>query len=202
MDFTVTTVVMTLALSTAVNAQRGTNGVAGPFRLIADHIEECPQEMQPRRKLFEMTVTAFRDRRDVDLWHYSANGTTYITVDNNLTALANFASWSSTGGWKDNFFRFTLPRACATAKARFPDLWRRAMIALFNDPDRDCPFPPGYYSVRNVSTDFHMKQVRTFFYGKYRGTGTLINSVTKEVIACKRGFFSIVPKTQKHSDKL
>lgn len=58
----------------------------------------------------------------------------------------------------------------------------------------DGPFPQGFYSFTNFSTDCDVRITPVFFYGKYRGTVKVLNAVTEELIACFRGFFSLVPK--------
>ncbi|XP_034237494.1 uncharacterized protein LOC117642963 [Thrips palmi] len=106
----------------------------------------------------------------------------------------NIASWSARGGWKDNAYLFSVPKLCTAARTMAPSLWRKGMVALFNDPNAACPFPPGSYSFRNMSTNFDIKAVPSFFYGKWRATGKLFRTSTRVLLACARAFGSTVPK--------
>ncbi|XP_034230457.1 uncharacterized protein LOC117639164 [Thrips palmi] len=171
--------------------------IAGPFRVVPGYMEDCPPEMRPKTEFFKGYYSGFRDRRNTDVWYYSGNITTFITADDNYTATFNLASWSSRGGWKDNAFQKSTSRLCTTIKTFFPNVWRKGMMMVFNDPTRDCPFPPqDTYSVNNVSTNYIAKFPPSFFYGRYRGTGQILNTETKELIACKRCYFQVVPKQQ------
>lgn len=56
----------------------------------------------------------------------------------------------------------------------------------------------GSYSVSNISsTILNLKVPPAFYYGKFRVTATLVNSVTNELVACERAFLSVLPKLPK-----
>lgn len=55
----------------------------------------------------------------------------------------------------------------------------------------------GYYSISNLTTNFNIDFPPAFFYGKWRGTVTTHNSVSKERTACLRAFYDTAPKTGK-----
>ncbi|XP_034238871.1 uncharacterized protein LOC117643860 [Thrips palmi] len=174
--------------------------IYGTFRVIPKHLEECPPEMRPARKLYTVNVSAMRDRSKADVWLYSANGTLHVPADDNYTVSGNVASWSQMGGWKDNAYMVEIPKMCSAMKALFPDLWRRVAAGSLEPERIDCPLMPGFYSVSNVATDFNIDFPPTFFYGKWRGTLTVSNTVSKERTACVRAFFDTVPKTGKGKD--
>ncbi|XP_034233523.1 uncharacterized protein LOC117640746 [Thrips palmi] len=172
------------------------SAIAGPFRVIPDHFEKCPPHMRPNKTFYKHHYVGWRDRKNPDLWFYSWNGTSYFEVNDDLTVDVNIASWSARGGWKDNAYVFSFQRCCTKARTLAPTLWRRAMVALFDDPSRACPFPPGSYSVHNVSSDidFDVKAVPAFYYGKWRATGKFSRTSTRELMGCARAFASTVPK--------
>ncbi|XP_052127469.1 uncharacterized protein LOC113212138 isoform X2 [Frankliniella occidentalis] len=50
------------------------NPIAGPFRIIPDHIEHCPAEVF-KKELATWSFRGTRDRRNLDVWYYSGNYT-------------------------------------------------------------------------------------------------------------------------------
>ncbi|XP_026286585.2 uncharacterized protein LOC113212191 [Frankliniella occidentalis] len=170
--------------------------VAGPFRVIPDHFEKCPVELRPKTETIKLFYHGVRDRKDPDLWFYNFNGTTHFTLDDNIMAIGNIASWSTRGGWKDNAYVMKLPRICSTFKRCAPDLWERFMVVTFNDPKAFCPFPPGFYSFNNMSTNFNFKMPPSFYYGKWRATIQLVNS-SNAVHFCMRAYGSTAPKLKR-----
>ncbi|XP_026290892.1 uncharacterized protein LOC113215482 [Frankliniella occidentalis] len=183
------------ALLKAALAQR-INSLAGPYRLVVGHLDECPPQMQPLDVYHVVTYTGIRDRVNKDVWWYSANLTSFVTADDNYTAVGNLASWNNVAGWKENFFQASMPNVCTAAKTHYRLFWRQAMKRVFNDPDKDCPFPPGFYSVSNVSTNHDIRKPPVFFYGKYRATGQIIHTRTGTIMSCYRGYFALVPRTK------
>ncbi|XP_034238270.1 uncharacterized protein LOC117643461 [Thrips palmi] len=149
--------------------------------------------MRPQKKYYIATYSAVRDRSNPDTWFYSFNTTTFLPCTDDYTLSVNLASWSSRGGWKDNAFQKTIAKPCTTVRSFFPREWRKAMVYVFNDPDRKCPFPPGTYTATNVSTQNDFTFPPSFFYGKFRGTGRVF-TLAKELVGCVRFYFSIVPK--------
>ncbi|KAJ1528987.1 hypothetical protein ONE63_007354 [Megalurothrips usitatus] len=109
--------------------------------------------------------------------------------------LGQLASWSSRGGWKENFFRLELDQPLSYMRKMYPTEWRNVMTRVFNDPERGPPFFPGFYSVQNVSTDYEMKVPPVYFYGNYRATMRAYSRVTRELVACERATLSVVPKS-------
>lgn len=55
----------------------------------------------------------------------------------------------------------------------------------------------GTYVIGNVSTDFDVKTIPTFFYGKWRLTLRLLRSTNSETMACMLAFGETVPKLRK-----
>ncbi|XP_034239145.1 uncharacterized protein LOC117644068 [Thrips palmi] len=158
--------------------------------------------MQPKKIFLKMHYVGWRDRKNPDLWFYSWNGTSFFVANDELSVNINLASWSARGGWKDNAFIATVPRVCSTGRASIPSLWRKMMVAVFNDPDADCPFQPGSYSFSNFSTDFDIEAVPSFFYGKWRATGKLFRTSSRELLACARAYGSTVPKLSKRNSSV
>ncbi|XP_034238090.1 uncharacterized protein LOC117643355 [Thrips palmi] len=150
--------------------------------------------MRPNKTYYKHHYIGWRDRKNPDLWYYSWNGTSYFEINDDLTANINIASWSARGGWKDNAYIFALPKFCTAFRTVTPTLWRKTMVALFDDPNAFCPFPPGSYSFSNMSTNFDIKAVPSFFYGKWRATAKLSRTSSKELLACARAYGSTVPR--------
>ncbi|XP_052132732.1 uncharacterized protein LOC113205103 [Frankliniella occidentalis] len=169
------------------------NNVAGPYRLIPDHAERCPVSEGGAGPLYkDIFWRGYHDRNNVNLWHYWINFTTLDNFDDSYDIDLNYASWSSRGGWKENAYVIRPGSYCRSIPLHDPELWRRAMIATFNDPNRKCPFPAGYYEIKNISTEFSFKNVPVFFYGTWRITVRMLKAQTAR--ACFRFFGKTVPK--------
>ncbi|KAJ1524616.1 hypothetical protein ONE63_011100 [Megalurothrips usitatus] len=152
--------------------------------------------MQPGVKILkDLAYSAFRDRKDRDVWYYSANTTLLKTTGDENTAALNLASWSSRGGWKDNAHLLASPKICSNAKALLSDVWRSLSERCSSRTTfGECPVKQGPYTCTNVSTNFDFDFPPSFFYGKWRGTAKLYNTQTKEVSFCMRAYFSTAPK--------
>ena len=57
--------------------------------------------------------------------------------------------------------------------------------------------PQGTFVVRNVTTDFDIKVIPVFFYGKWRVTLRMLRTDNKETVGCLRVFGESVPKLQR-----
>lgn len=64
-----------------------------------------------------------------------------------MQADINAASWSQMGGWKDNALVMSVPRICTAFRLAIPTLWRNIMIAIHDNANAFCPFPPVRLSV-------------------------------------------------------
>ncbi|XP_052127666.1 uncharacterized protein LOC113206415 [Frankliniella occidentalis] len=186
----------TLPSSTAAPASHFIHSVAGPFRIILDHYERCPISTGPPGPLFKDTFhRGYHDRRNPDLWHYWMNFTTLLTLDDSYDIDLNWASWSSRGGWKENAYVMRPGSFCKSIQQSDPQFWRKLMTAIFNDPNRNCPIPPGYYEMNNISADFSFKKIPVFFYGTWRMSLRLVKDTTKNSVACLWFFAKTIPKT-------
>ncbi|KAE8737423.1 hypothetical protein FOCC_FOCC017118 [Frankliniella occidentalis] len=127
----------------------------------------------------------------------TGNATSYIVVDDNITMDAIIDSWGSNGGWKMNFYRMHVPKVFTFWRTGWPSVWGKIMSAASLPPDHGTTFPPGNYSIKDITSDFDVHYPKKIFYGKFRLTAQMKNSVTGEVLACGRAIFSFVPKTAK-----
>ncbi|XP_034242294.1 uncharacterized protein LOC117645866 [Thrips palmi] len=186
--------VLLLAVSLDLSGGDRINSFAGPFRVVPDHLEDCPPEMQPLKEYYKLRYSAARDRKVQEIWYYTGNLTTHFRFDDSLTGHANVASWSSRGGWIDNAHVLTSPRICSTIRERLPEAWRTFVVAMFNNPLQGCPFPADTYHIVNMSTNMNFNYPPTFFYGKWRSTVKLMRTSSNEVLGCIRAFFSTLPK--------
>ncbi|XP_026274860.1 uncharacterized protein LOC113204075 [Frankliniella occidentalis] len=189
------------SFGTTAAATQYINNFAGPFRIVPDHAERCPAikghaaAASGAAALYrDIFWRGYHDRNNRDLWYYWGNVTTLRTLDESYDIDLNWASWSSRGGWKENAYVMRPGPVCQIIGHHDPDLWRRLMVATFNDPNRKCPFPPGYYEVKNVSAEFSLKQIPVFFYGTWRITVRLVDSA-QDVAACVWLFGKTVPKS-------
>ncbi|XP_052127470.1 uncharacterized protein LOC113212138 isoform X3 [Frankliniella occidentalis] len=122
------------------------NPIAGPFRIIPDHIEHCPAEVF-KKELATWSFRGTRDRRNLDVWYYSGNYTLGFNFTDLYHVKLDFASWSSRGGWKDYALVLKFKRICATGKLYVPQVWQNIMESVFDEENKtrpDCPFPPEY----------------------------------------------------------
>ncbi|XP_026274859.1 uncharacterized protein LOC113204074 [Frankliniella occidentalis] len=182
--------------SNAEAASHFINSVAGPYRIIPDHIERCPVRTGGFGPLYkDIFWRGYHDRNNRDLWYYWVNFTTLLTFDDSYNVDLNWASWSSRGGWKENAYVMRLGSFCKVIFTHDPDLWRRLMIATFDDPNRNCPFPPGYYETKNISSEFSLKKIPVLFYGTWRITLHLFKESVENVVACFMLFGKTVPKS-------
>lgn len=53
-----------------------------------------------------------------------------------------------------------------------------------------------FATASNWSTDVELPFPPAFYYGRYRGTAWIVNSVTNERVACERAYANIVRKTR------
>ncbi|KAE8739869.1 hypothetical protein FOCC_FOCC014626 [Frankliniella occidentalis] len=113
---------------------------------------------------------------------------------NNLALDLNWASWSSRGGWKENAYVMRPGSFCKVASSHDPEFWRRFMTAIFDDPNRNCPFTPGYYECTNVSSEFTFRKIPVFFYGTWRVNIRLVKQSTQNGVFCLVFFVKTVPK--------
>ncbi|KAK3925391.1 Unconventional myosin-Ie [Frankliniella fusca] len=179
-----------LLCGSPVPASRMQN-VVGPYRIVPDHIESCPAKSSSPMVLLS-PPRGIRDRIDRNLWYYSVNTSLPFTFDNSIDLDINWASWSSRGGWKDNAILMRPGSVCKFVPANVPDAWRRFLIATFNDPTRDCPFPPGNYEIKNMSSEVTFKKIPAFFYGTWRVTIRLLQM--KDDKFCVRFYGKTIPK--------
>ncbi|XP_026280641.2 uncharacterized protein LOC113208027 [Frankliniella occidentalis] len=189
----------TPATSTATAASHYINNLAGPFRLVLDHIEACPDSTGGAGRgagaLFkEIYWHRYHGRKNGDLPYYWINATTLLTVDDSLQLDLNWASWSSRGGWKENAYVMRPGSFCKVASSHDPEFWRRFMTAIFDDPNRNCPFTPGYYECTNVSSEFTFRKIPVFFYGTWRVNIRLVKQSTQNGVFCLVFFVKTVPK--------
>ncbi|XP_026274858.1 uncharacterized protein LOC113204072 [Frankliniella occidentalis] len=183
--------------STAIAASHFINNLAGPFRLVIDHFEACPVSTGDAGPLYkDIYWRAYHGRKNTDLPYYWINVTTLFTFDDSYNLDMNWASWSSRGGWKENAYVMRPGPFCKVVSSHDPDFWRRLMIATFDDPNRDCPFAPGYYEIKNISSEFSsFKKVPVFFYGTWRISTRLVKESTQNAVACLLIFVKTVPKS-------
>ncbi|XP_034238087.1 uncharacterized protein LOC117643351 [Thrips palmi] len=173
--------------------QKAISNTAGPFRIIPRYVTHCPPALQPAKPL-DFYVMQTRDRHDPDLWYYSGNFTTLFTWTNDQDVDINFASWSSRGGWKENAYIFRVKHYCSAFKTYAPQAWRKIMVAVNGDADADCPWPPGVYHVRNMSTDFRIRAMPAFYYGKWRLTLRLMENHYQDTLGCFVAYADTVPR--------
>ncbi|KAK3927501.1 30S ribosomal protein S2 [Frankliniella fusca] len=167
--------------------------VQGPFRIIPGHVDFCPPGMA-ESPFKDFNWRSYRDRNNVDSWVFWANITTLFTIDDSYDFDLNWASWSSRGGWKENAFIMRPGCFCKIFPLHNPEVWKRLMTVTFNDPNRKCPFPPGFYEIKNASTELSLKQIPIFFYGTWRVTLRLIKEQAQRATLCALLYGKTVPK--------
>ncbi|KAE8740415.1 hypothetical protein FOCC_FOCC014076 [Frankliniella occidentalis] len=180
------------------------HAVAGPFRIVPDHVEHCPSALFAKKgELATWYFKNFRDRQNIDKFYYYGNFTTLFWFGDMLNVELVFASWSSRGGWKDNALIIKMKQICKTAKTYIPKQWKNAQYAIHpNNASADCPYPPGVYYLRNATADLGVaRKFPAFFYGKWRLDAKIMDS-DSDCISCMRVLMHVVPQTDYDTSKL
>ncbi|KAJ1519764.1 hypothetical protein ONE63_005020 [Megalurothrips usitatus] len=164
--------------------------VAGPFRVILDHVERCPAELLDEP--FSLTIKSMRDRRDLDMFHLTVNASWISNFTDDLIGQLRFSSWSARGGWKENANVMNFKRLCTSLRTYVPQLWNT--IRQYT-PQPDCPLSPGSLYIPTMVADFSVKQVPAYFYGKWRIDIRALKPQSRRCIACGRMFAATVPLT-------
>ncbi|XP_050528129.1 uncharacterized protein LOC126898232 [Daktulosphaira vitifoliae] len=119
------------------------------------------------------------------------NVTFSIPFDDSLTFNVNMAVWSQIGGWKDNYFILSYPKACSSMKffcgsTNWETLRRRLKSS-------DCPIKTGTYQFNSVDTDFYKKLnlPKEFFYGRYKFKLYYTNQ-KNDVVFCINAVFDMI----------
>ncbi|XP_052120229.1 uncharacterized protein LOC113206992 isoform X2 [Frankliniella occidentalis] len=143
--------------------------LAGPYSIIPERAEACPEGILDLPFPIDFHLT--RDRHNQNIWFVYANMSSFATLNDEKEAHLAFASWSSRGGWKENALTMKFKRPCTQCKQYLPGVWSGVMSVLESSTKAtDCPFPPGIYTINNVSSASIAppKAVPVFFYGKWR----------------------------------
>ncbi|KAJ1526599.1 hypothetical protein ONE63_008185 [Megalurothrips usitatus] len=169
----------------------------GPFRIVPDHIEHCPDSFF-KEELAHWTFRGVRDRHNVDVWYYHGNYTLGFYFDDSLNVELNVGSWSSRGGWKENAHVLKFKKICTTGKTYVSRVWQNIMDSVYDENNRtrpDCPFPKGKYRLVDCKADLSTaRAVPAFFYGKWRADFKIVDS-NWSCISCMRIFANTVPLT-------
>ncbi|KAK3912701.1 Queuine tRNA-ribosyltransferase [Frankliniella fusca] len=180
------------------------HAVAGPFRIVPDHVEHCPSKLFEKKG--EQAIwyfKNFRDRVNLDKWYYYGNYTTHFWFSDDMNIELAFASWSTRGGWKENAIIIKMKQICKAAKTYLPKQWKNVMYAILpNNASADCPFPPALYYLRNATADLGVaRRVPAFYYGKWRLDAKIMDPEW-DCVSCMRILMNIVPQTKYESSKL
>ncbi|KAK3931506.1 Anthranilate phosphoribosyltransferase, partial [Frankliniella fusca] len=109
-----------------------------------------------------------------------------------------FASWSSRGGWKENALHMKFKRTCTSTARYMPRIWKGVTASLSRadgTKNDHCPLLAGSYSLSNLSSALlNDNTVPIMFYGRWRVDALLVDSKTRQRLACVRVYDDIVPK--------
>ncbi|XP_052128698.1 uncharacterized protein LOC113215875 [Frankliniella occidentalis] len=170
--------------------------VAGPYYIKPDLCEACPRDEMALD--FPIDVKLVRDRTNTNFYFVSVDWASQFTFDDTKDTHLVFASWGSRGGWKENAMMMKFKKLCTTIKTHLPTIWDAIvgrMTSNISESLQDCPFPPGGYSVRNVSSSvLQPKGVPVLFYGKWRVDAKVVDPKDERILGCFRVFVSIIPK--------
>ncbi|KAK3907574.1 Arginine--tRNA ligase [Frankliniella fusca] len=174
--------------------------LAGPYYIIPDLGEECPRSEMALD--FPVKVKLVRERDNTNFFLVTVHWAGQFWFDDNKDARVVMASWGSRGGWKENALIMKFKKLCTTIKTHLPDIWNEIvprMKSNITNFQRDCPFPPGAFSIEDLSTSvLQPKGVPYLFYGKWKIDVKAIDPADDRVLGCFRIYASIIPRTTQH----
>ncbi|KAE8742077.1 hypothetical protein FOCC_FOCC012404 [Frankliniella occidentalis] len=170
--------------------------VAGPYIIIPDRAEACPRSEMALD--FPMDFKIVRDRNNTNYFFVAVDWASQFTFDDTKDALLTFASWGTRGGWKENAMIMKFKKLCTTIKTHLPKIWHEILVRMTSNVTetlQDCPFPPGGYSVRNLSSSvLQPKGIPMLFYGKWKIDVKVVDPADQRVLGCMRLYASVIPK--------